>query len=114
MAFDGGALEETDSYASPEKQYALLSLALAIHERGARLLKRGVPVQRLLALPVLAKARRCKSVYTSEQIEELQAFAIDAQRDFDRLRAEYAEADEAAAAEQGEDAEESAAMAETS
>ena len=105
------ALEEKDSYASPEKQYALLSLALAIHERGARLLKRGVPVQRLLALPVLAKARRCKSVYSSEQIDELRAFANDAQRDFDRLRAEYAEADES---EQSEGAEESAAMAEIS
>jgi len=89
------ALEETDSFASPEKQFALLDLVLDIHERGAALLEIGVPVQRLLALPILADARRCKSVYTSDQVAELRAFGKDVRREFDRLRAEYVEAAEA-------------------
>ena len=85
------ALEETDSFASPTKQYALLALALDIYERGVGLLEIGVPVQRLLAMPVLAQARRCKSVYTSEQVAELREFAANAQLEFDRLRAEYSQ-----------------------
>ncbi len=89
------ALEETDSFASPEKQYALLHLALDIDERGAALLEIGVPVQRLLALPILAQARRCKSAYTSEQVAEIRTFETDVRREFDRLRAEYIEAAEA-------------------
>ena len=88
------ALEATDSFASPAKQYALLAFALDIHQRGVALLDIGVPVQRLLAMPVLAQARRCKSVYTSEQVAELRQFAANAQLDFDRLRAEYSQAAE--------------------
>jgi V/A-type H+-transporting ATPase subunit A len=89
------ALEETDSYASPAKQYALLELVLDVHERGAALLEIGVPVQTLLAMPVLAQARRCKSVYTSDQVAELRAFGTSIKREFDRLRAEYVETVEA-------------------
>ena len=89
------ALEENDSFASPEKQYALLELALDIHERGAALLQIGVPVHQLLALPVLSEARRCKNLYTSEQVAELRDFGTSARNEFDRLRAEYAETAEA-------------------
>ncbi len=83
------ALEEKDSYASPGKQYALLELMLDIHDAGADLLASGVPVGPLLALPVLATARRCKNVYASEEADGLRTFAEDAQTHFDRLRAEY-------------------------
>jgi V/A-type H+-transporting ATPase subunit A len=89
------ALEENDSFASPEKQYALLDLVLDIHERGASLLEIGVPVHQLLAMPILAQARRCKSAYTSEQVAEIRTFGTDLRREFDRLRAEYIEAAEA-------------------
>jgi V/A-type H+-transporting ATPase subunit A len=84
------ALEAADSYASPAKQYALLELMLAIHERGAALLEIGIPVRQLLAMPVLVQARRCKSVYSSEQVEDLQAFGDEVHRQFDKLHAEYA------------------------
>ena len=89
------ALEENDSYASPGKQYALLELVLDIHERGTALLDVGAPVQELLAMPILAEARRCKSVYTSDQVDQLRAFGTKVKREFDRLRAEYIETAEA-------------------
>ena len=57
------ALDEVDSFCSPEKQFALLNLMLAIYDEGIRLLKLGVPVQQLSNLPLIGKARRCKSVY---------------------------------------------------
>lgn len=83
------ALDPIDSYASPAKQYALLSLMLAIHERGKALLDAGVPVTRLLELPVLAKARRAKSEYANDATADIDAVGTDAQKEFDRLLAEY-------------------------
>ena len=68
---------------------------LAIHERGEALLQIGVPVQQLLAMPALTTARRCKSNYTNEQIDELRACGLDIQREFDRLRAKYVDKTEA-------------------
>ena len=90
------ALEETDSFASPEKQFALLDLTLLIHQQGSELLKQGVPVQQLLALPVVARARRCKSTYSSEQVDRLRGFTEEVKAAFDRLRSEYTQAEGAA------------------
>ncbi len=89
------ALEANDSFASPEKQFALLDLVLDIHDRGVALLELGVPVHQLLALSVLSEARRIKSVYTSEQAADIRAFTKNARSEFDRLRAEYVETAEA-------------------
>lgn len=83
------ALDPVDSYASPAKQYALLALMLAIHERGAALLDAGVPVSRLLEQPVLAKARRAKSEFASDAIADIEGVGTTAQKEFDRLLAEY-------------------------
>jgi V/A-type H+/Na+-transporting ATPase subunit A len=83
------ALDPADSYASPAKQYALLALMLAIHERGATLLGNGVPVSRLLELPLLVKARRAKSEFPSDKVAGIDAVGKEAQKAFDRLLAEY-------------------------
>jgi V/A-type H+/Na+-transporting ATPase subunit A len=83
------ALDPADSYASPAKQYALLALMLTIHERGAALLDAGVPVTRLLELPLLAQARRAKSDFPSDRAADIDAVGNAAQKEFDRLLAEY-------------------------
>lgn len=84
------ALEPSDSFCSPQKQYSLLELMLDVYHQGVGLLDMGVPVQQLLALPILGQALRCKSAYSSEQMAELRAFAGDIRSAFDQLRAEYA------------------------
>lgn len=53
------------------------------------LLNRAVPVQQLLGLPVLARARRVKGMYTSDQVDALKGFGQEIRDAFDRLRAEY-------------------------
>jgi len=83
------ALDEADSFASPEKQFALLDLVLQIYHRGGGLLKRGVPVQQLLTVPVLNQARRLKSRFNSEQVEDMRGFSGDIKDAFDKLGAEY-------------------------
>lgn len=87
------AIDPVDSFSSPEKQFALLRLMLTIYHRGLRLLKIGVPVQQLLRLPILVRARRCKSTYESKQIGELKRFEQEVKEAFAQLSAEYATAE---------------------
>lgn len=84
------AQEAKDSFCSPEKQYLLLSLMIDIYNRGAEMLRLGMPVQELLRQPLLAKARRWKIAYASDELEGLKQEARDIVPLFDALRAEYA------------------------
>lgn len=87
------ALEERDSFASPEKQYALLDLTIGVHHQGKQLLEQGVPVKELLQRGVLTRVRRAKSTYASSQVDQLHRLREDMEKDFDRLRKEYRESE---------------------
>jgi V/A-type H+-transporting ATPase subunit A len=50
----------------------------------------GVPVQELQNLPLLAKARRCKSMYNSDQVEKIAEFREDVEQELENIRLEYA------------------------
>lgn len=88
------AIDEIDSYASPAKQFVLMRLMLDIYESGNALIEMGVPVQQLLGLPLLAEARRLKSAYTSEQVEDLKGFSKRLDEAMGELRKEYGGAEE--------------------
>lgn len=85
------ALDEMDSFCSPEKQYVLLDMVLSVKHEGVDLLSYGVSVQALLMLPVLARVRRCKNTYDSAQVDRLREFVKEIAGEFDRLRSEYSE-----------------------
>jgi V/A-type H+-transporting ATPase subunit A len=89
------ALDEADSFCSPAKQFLLMSLMLEIHREGTELLGAGVPVQELLKLPVMSRARRYKSLYASAETERLAACRDEIRAAFDALRREYARPAEA-------------------
>jgi V/A-type H+-transporting ATPase subunit A len=91
------ALDPVDTFASPQKQFLLLDLILKIYQKGAELVQIGVPVQELVGLPLLARARRLKQIYGSEQVQDLQAFLDEIRAEFDRIRLEYAKFQEHAA-----------------
>jgi V/A-type H+-transporting ATPase subunit A len=84
------ALDDVDTFCSPAKQFALLDLALSIYDRGMALIELGVPVAELQAMPQLAKARRCKSQYNSDQVDSIRAFAKEVESAFEAIRVEYA------------------------
>jgi len=84
------ALDEVDTFCSPGKQFALLDLAHFIYTRGVALIELGIPVQELQRLPLLAKARRCKSVYNSDQLDKIAALRADVERELEGIRVEYA------------------------
>lgn len=86
------AFDEIDSFCSPHRQFVLLDLMMELYHEGLDLLNRAVPVQQLLALPVLSRARRVKGMYTSDQIEALKGFGQEIREAFGRLRAEYGKA----------------------
>ncbi|MEN8175858.1 MAG: V-type ATP synthase subunit A, partial [Pseudomonadota bacterium] len=83
------ALDEVDAYAAPQKQFTLMDLMFHLHRQGNELLKRGIPVEVLLELPVMARARRLKSTYSSEQVEQLAGFADEVRAAFARVYEEY-------------------------
>jgi len=87
------ALEPNDSYCSPEKQFALMHLVIEIKHQGEALLQRGVPVQQLLELEVMSEAKRLKSRYSSDQVEQLKQFSENIDKAFGSLASEYAEVD---------------------
>ncbi len=83
------ALDAVDSYSSPQKQFVLLDLALEVYHQGRGILELEVPVDHIAQLPLLAKIRRIKSVYSSDQIEELRKLVQEIHETFDQIRIEY-------------------------
>jgi len=84
------ALDEVDTFCSPQKQFALLDLALSIYDKGMTLIELGVPVSHLQDLPQLAKVRRCKSMYNSDQVSSITDLAREIEDAFEAIRLEYA------------------------
>ena len=84
------ALDETDSYCSPEKQFRLMDLILKFYETGNDLIKLGTPVEQLAELPQNGMIRRLKSTISNDQLEELDSFADELFEHLDYMRAEYA------------------------
>ena len=83
------AVDEIDSFCSPEKQMLLLSLMLDIYHRGVELLEATVPVQQLADLPLLAQARRIKSKFSSTELNSFHAFEQTIKTVFDKIKMEY-------------------------
>jgi V/A-type H+-transporting ATPase subunit A len=84
------ALDPVDTFCSPQKQFALLDLALIVYDKGAEMVNLGVPVQELQSLPLLAKVRRCKSMFSSDQLDGIRALRAQADKEFENIRLEYA------------------------
>ena len=86
------AVDETDSFCSPEKQILLLKLVLKIYQQGIDVLNINVPVQQLAQLSILAKVRRLKSTFSSQELSKIQAFEQEIMNVFNQLRSEYGQA----------------------
>jgi len=83
------ATDETDSFASPEKQYILLAALIEIHRQGMKLVKLGAPARRLIQMPLLAQARRWKSQYKSDDLAALKEKTAGIQAEFERIALDY-------------------------
>ncbi len=90
------ATDEIDSFASPEKQYALLSALLEIYRQGMKLVKLGAPARRLIQMPLLAQARRWKSQHKSEEIAALREKIARIPAEFEKIALDYEQSGHAA------------------
>jgi V/A-type H+-transporting ATPase subunit A len=88
------ALDEIDTFCSPRKQFELLELVMQVFDRGKELITLGAPVQELAEHPVMARIRRAKSTWQSDETEQLAAFSSEVYRDLAALRSEYASTQE--------------------
>lgn len=84
------ATDETDSFASPEKQYVLLSALIEIYRQGMKLVKLGAPARRLIQMPLLAQARRWKSQHKSDDLAALKEKTAGIQAEFELIALDYA------------------------
>ncbi|WP_456380525.1 V-type ATP synthase subunit A [Thiolapillus sp.] len=85
------ALDEVDSYCSPQKQFALLDLIIGLYQQGRKLVQAGVPVSSLLALPEIGRARRAKNLYDNDQVQELAALGKELHARLEKMHHEYEE-----------------------
>jgi len=83
------ALDEVDTFCSPAKQYQLLDLVMGLFDQGVELIELGAPVQELAEHPLLARIRRAKSSWRSEEIAQIKQFAQQVQQAFTEIRAGY-------------------------
>ena len=83
------ATDETDSFASPEKQYVLLAALIEIHRQGMKLVRLGAPARRLMQMPLLAQARRWKSRYKSDDLAALKEKTAGIQGEFEQIALDY-------------------------
>ena len=78
------AFDEVDSFCSPEKQVYLLKIMIDFHEKAYRLVKAGVPIERILDLPQIAKMKRVK-----EDRREMEA-VVELEKEIDKVLSEIA------------------------
>ena len=88
------ALDEIDSYCSPAKQFKMMDIMLKFHETGKELIELGAPIEQLAQLPENGTIRRIKSVFSNDQLTEMDSFAEELFEHLDCMRAEYAGAKE--------------------
>ncbi len=91
------ALDEIDSYCSPEKQFELLDSMLDFYEQGALMVDLGVPVEQLSELPFIGELKRLKSSVTNDDLTPIENYRQRIRETLDRMRAEYSQQREAAA-----------------
>ena len=67
---------------------------LELVHAGEKVLALGVPVQQLIGLPLLVKAKRLKNIYVNEDIPALASFSDEIHETFARFEREYGESAE--------------------
>lgn len=84
------ALDEIDTYSSPEKQIRLLRIILTFHQEAGEAVKAGCPVSRIQGLPFVPRLIRLRSTVPNDDLGALDNVLVELRKEIHELRREYA------------------------
>jgi len=83
------ALDEIDTYATPQKQMKMLELILHFQARAEAVVLRGAIINTIQELPILNSLIRMKNTIPNEQLERLDEIRNALDEQFDQLELLY-------------------------
>jgi V/A-type H+-transporting ATPase subunit A len=81
------AYDPIDTYSSPEKQYKLLEALLRFHDMAMESVSKGVPSNKIAALPVIPELAKLRMSIENAQISEIDRYVEKAEREIKALEA---------------------------
>ncbi len=86
------ALDDVDSYTTPERQDVMLRAILHFHQRASRLVGMGVPIDRLRSLPVVDSLLRMRSTIPNEAVDRILQIEREIDAQTSQIDGEYSRA----------------------
>ncbi len=81
------AFDEVDTFSEPEKSALLLKLIIDFHGMVDKIIKRRIPIDRVIELPVISKIKRVK--FDPERVEAIHEVSEEARNELMKLAEEY-------------------------
>jgi V/A-type H+-transporting ATPase subunit A len=82
------ALDEIDTYATPDRQAKLLRAILIFHREAGQVIKAGCPIAPVQELPLVPRLMRLKSSVPNDRVKELDDLIAEIHQELDGLRRE--------------------------
>jgi V/A-type H+-transporting ATPase subunit A len=83
------ALDEIDTYASPQKQIRMLDLILRFHTKAQSIVKRGAVIQTLQQLPVLHELLTMKNRISNDDLSRFDQLSLELDQQLAALEEKY-------------------------
>jgi V/A-type H+-transporting ATPase subunit A len=83
------ALSEVDAYCVPEKQYKMLKIIFDFGEGAEDLLKRGVPLFKIIESPVFSEIKRMREEIKNDELDKFNSLSSKMEEEFSKLKEEY-------------------------
>ena len=68
------ALDEVDTYTTPEKQYKMLEVILDFYKKGLELVDKRVPIYKITGIPIVPQLMKMKMAIKNEELEKFTQF----------------------------------------
>ncbi len=81
------AFDEVDTFSEPEKSVLLLKLIIDFHHNVEKLIRKKIPIDRVIELPVVSKIKRVK--FDPRRVEAIKEVAEEARQSLLKLAEEY-------------------------
>ena len=79
------ALDPVDTYSIPLKQFKMLKIIIDFYEEARKIIEKGVPIFRVLQLPIIAEIMRMKSEIPNDKIQLFDEFSVKIKDSFTKL-----------------------------